>query len=233
MPTIQDRLKKVRQELALTQENLANELINKGVKITSRTITAYESGDRQPSVNYLEALVKNYDINSQWLLLGAGEMFVQQASISQAPANVNLGDLAFIPIINMNASAGHGSLISSEKETTKDYIAFTREWLSKITNTNPKYLVGFVVKGDSMQGEINDGDIIIVNTLNNEMSNDGTYAVTINDMMFVKRLQQRPGKEIKVISANPKYEPFSVDLNNDYFKIIGNVVWAGVRMDVC
>lgn len=233
MPTIQDRLKKIRQELSLTQYGLAKELIEKGVKITSRSITAYESGDRQPNVSYLEALVKYYDINSEWLLLGRGERFSQTSCLNQVPANVDLKNIVFIPILNMSASAGHGSLIDAEKESTKDYISFTKEWLSKITNTDAKHLVGFMVKGDSMQGEINDGDIIIVNTQNNEMSNDGTYAVSINNNMFVKRLQQRPGNEIKVISANPKYEPYTVNLDNEHFQIIGNVVWAGVRMDVC
>ena len=233
--SLQDRIKLIRSNIASSPEALADELEKKGFKISVPTIYSYEIGRRQPSVAFIDALVEHYQINPMWILRGQGEMFLNDEEKAKAsiPANVDFDNIVFIPILNMNVSAGHGSLIDIEKESTKDYISFTKEWLSKITNTNPKHLVGFMVKGDSMQGEINDGDIVIVNTQNNEMSNDGTYAVSINNNMFVKRLQQRPGNEIKVISANPKYEPYTVSLENEHFQIIGNVVWAGVRMDVC
>ncbi len=70
--------------------------------------------------------------------------------------------------------------------STKEFISFTRTWLSKLTSTNEKYLVGFTVKGDSMQGDINDGDIIIVNTQYSNSLTDGTFAVSIDNQMYVK-----------------------------------------------
>ena len=216
--SLQDRIKLIRSNIASSPEALADELEKKGFKISVPTIYSYEIGRRQPSVAFIDALVEHYQINPMWILRGQGEMFLSDEEKAKAsiPANVDFDNIVFIPILNMNVSAGHGSLIDAEKESTK-----------------AKHLVGFLVKGDSMQGEIYDGDIVIVNTQNNEMSNDGTYAVSINNNMFVKRLQQRPGNEIKVISANPKYEPYTVSLENEHFQIIGNVVGAGVRMDVC
>ena len=202
--SLQERIRQIRSNIASSPEALADELEKKGFKISVPTIYSYEIGRRQPSVAFIDALVEYYQVNPMWILCGQGEMFLNNEEKARAsiPANINFENIVFIPIINMKASAGHGSLIDIEKESTKDYISFTKEWLSQITNTNPKHLVGFMVKGDSMQGEINDGDIIIVNTQNHEMSNDGTYAVTINDNMYVKRLQQRPGNEVKVGGNN-------------------------------
>lgn len=231
--TLQERLKNLRRDLSLSVDKMASDLSEKGFNIASKTITGYESGLRQPSLSFLTGLVEVFEVNPYWVLTGTGSKFYSSEDSSNMPGNVDLTNTIFIPIIDIKASAGHGALIEAEKENTKDFISFTKQWLSAITSTSAKYLVGFIVKGDSMQGEINDGDIIIVNTQLNEMSNDGTYAVNIDDKMYVKTLQQRPGNKVRVISANPKYEPYTVDLNTEYFNIIGKVIWSGGRKDIC
>ena len=48
-----------------------------------------------------------------------------------------------------------------------------------------------------------------------------------------KILQRMSGNKIQVISKNTKYAPFTVDLNTEYFKIIGKVIWSGGERDVC
>lgn len=233
MSNLPSRLKQIRTELGLSLEQIAEELISKGVKITSRTIYAYESTERPPALPYLQALIDYYEVNPEWLLSNRGEMFYSEVSKKSAPANIDISNMAFIPLLDMTASAGYGSLINDDNVSTKEYISFTRTWLSKLTSTNEKYLLGYTVKGDSMQGDINDGDIIIVNTQYNNLSTDGTFAVNIDDQMYVKILQRMPGNKVQVISKNTKYAPFTVDLNTDYFKIIGKVIWSGGEKDVC
>ena len=233
MTNLADRLKKVRLELGFSLEQFTKELAQHEVKITGRSIYAYETGERPPAVPYLQALIDYYDINSEWLFSNRGEMFYSDASKRNAPANVDISNMVFIPLLDMTTSAGYGSLINDDKISTKEFISFTRTWLSKLTTTNEKHLVGFTVKGDSMQGDINDGDIIIVNTQYNNLSTDGTFAVNIDDQMYVKILQRMPGNKVQVISKNTKYAPFTVDLNTEYFKIIGKVIWSGGEKDVC
>ena len=233
MSNLPNRLKKVRTELGFSIDQIANELIEKGIKITARTIYAYESEERPPALPYLQALIDFYDINPEWLLSNRGEMFYSESTKKSAPANIDISNMVFIPLLDMTTSAGYGSLINDDKVSTKEFISFTRTWLSKLTSTSEKYLVGFTVKGDSMQGDINDGDIIIVNTQYNNLSTDGTFAVNIDDQMYVKILQRMPGNKVQVISKNTKYAPFTVDLNTEYFKIIGKVIWSGGEKDVC
>ena len=232
MSNLPNRLKKVRTELGFSIDQIANELIEKGIKITARTIYAYESEERPPALPYLQALIDFYDINPEWLLSNRGEMFYSESTKKSAPANIDISNMVFIPLLDMTTSAGYGSLINDDKVSTKEFISFTRTWLSKLTSTSEKYLVGFTVKGDSMQGDINDGDIIIVNTQYNNLSTDGTFAVNIDDQMYVKILQRMPGNKVQVISKNTKYAPFTVDLNTEYFKIIGKVIWSGGEKDV-
>ena len=233
MSNLPNRLKKVRTELGFSIDQIAKELIKKDVKITARTIYAYESEERPPALPYLQALIDYYDINPEWLLSNRGEMFYSENTKKSTPANIDISNMVFIPLLDMTTSAGYGSLINDDKISTKEFISFTRTWLSKLTSTSEKYLVGFTVKGDSMQGDINDGDIIIVNTQYNNLSTDGTFAVNIDDQMYVKILQRMPGNKVQVISKNTKYAPFTVDLNTEYFKIIGKVIWSGGEKDVC
>ena len=233
MSNLPNRLKKVRTELGFSIDQIAKELIKKDVKITARTIYAYESEERPPALPYLQALIDYYDINPEWLLSNRGEMFYSENTKKSTPANIDISNMVFIPLLDMTTSAGYGSLINDDKVSTKEFISFTRTWLSKLTSTSEKYLVGFTVKGDSMQGDINDGDIIIVNTQYNNLSTDGTFAVNIDNQMYVKILQRMPGSKVQVISKNTKYAPFTVDLSTEYFKIIGKVIWSGGEKDVC
>ena len=139
MNNLQSRIKKVRTELTLSIEKLAEELTNKGFKISARTIYSYESGERQPSTAFLQALTNIYDINCEWLLNGRGEIYLTEQSFSNVPVNIDLSNMVFIPLINMNASAGNGCLIP-ELGMTKDFIAFAKSWLTNITVTNPANL---------------------------------------------------------------------------------------------
>ena len=84
-----------------------------------------------------------------------------------------------------------------------------------------------------MLGQINDGDLIMVNDTMTELSNDGTYVVCIDNQLYVKILQRMPGNKVQVISKNTKYAPFTVDLDSEYFQIIGKVVLSGGKVDVC
>ena len=61
-------------------------------------------------------------------------------------------------------------------------------------------------KGDSMSPKINDADLVIAKK--SKKANNGTIAVCINNgEALIKKIVQK-GKEIILVSINPKYEPF-------------------------
>lgn len=231
MSTLNDRIKRVRTELGATAEEISQNLTDNGVKISPRTIYSYELNERQPSTAFLQGLVDVYDISAEWLLAGRGEMY-SDSDKTTIPASFKVDEMIFIPLIDMTASAGYGSVIQ-EKAVTKDFIAFAKKWLRTITVSNESHLLMFSVRGDSMLGQINDGDLIMVNDTMTELSNDGTYVVCIDNQLYVKILQRMPGNKIQVISKNTKYAPFTVDLNSEHFQIVGKVIWSGGKVDVC
>ncbi|WP_419579962.1 S24 family peptidase, partial [Staphylococcus aureus] len=74
---------------------------------------------------------------------------------------VNLQDFVFIPRYNLKASAGHGLDANGEKPIFS--MAFRRYWIDNFLRIDPHDLSVLSVKGDSMEGVLNDRDVILVN----------------------------------------------------------------------
>ena len=107
-------------------------------------------------------------------------------------------------------------------------MAFRRYWVENYVTRDTKNLSVISVKGDSMEGVLNDGDTILINHAETAPK-DGLYVLGLNENLLVKRLQLVPGGVVNVISANEAYPTFEIDLNNltDDVAIIGRVEWFG------
>ncbi len=129
-----------------------------------------------------------------------------------------------IPILDIEASGGMGSLNGSE--LTKDYMTVEKSYLGGfgLPTDNLKIIT---IRGDSMEPELTTGDLVLVHRvpIPVEKLHDGMFVVLIDDLLYIKRLQRLPGKKIKVISSNrDAYDPFTVDAID--LSIIGRVVFA-------
>ena len=88
-------------------------------------------------------------------------------------------------------------------------------------------IVAVYADGESMLPTIPPKSIVFVDRNQRDLR-DGVHLVRLEEMIYVKRLQRLPNHKVKVISDNPIYEPFEVDLKNgDDFEILGKVlrVW--------
>jgi len=149
------------------------------------------------------------------------------------PENLDFNKIVFIPHIDLKVSAGHGNLID-EINMTQDFMAFAKQWIFQNISAPLNELVLFTVDGDSMEcthSQIKDGALILADKSINEFKNDGVYVVSINNSLYVKRLQMLPDNMMRVKSDNPSYDPFDVSLDCESVKIIGKVVWAGSKLD--
>lgn len=72
-----ERVLKLRKELNLTQEEMG---ISLGV--TRAAISKIESGDRNLTEQMIIAISRTYDVNTNWLRYGQGEMFIESDEIS-------------------------------------------------------------------------------------------------------------------------------------------------------
>ncbi|ASK27837.1 S24 family peptidase [Neisseria chenwenguii] len=166
-----------------------------------------------------------------WLLTGEGEPFPSASSSVHSVCDtlgnpVDIDDFVFVPRYDIQAAAGHGRLVADEKPVFA--MAFRRYWIENYVTRDTKNLSVISVKGDSMEGVLNDGDSILVNH-GETTPRDGLYVLRINENLLVKRLQLMPGGIVNVISANEAYPTFEIDLRNltDDVAVIGRVEWFG------
>ncbi len=65
-----ERMKQLRKELGLTQQQFADSL-----KIARGNIAAYEVGKNAPSDAVISLICREFNVNEEWLREGSGDMF--------------------------------------------------------------------------------------------------------------------------------------------------------------
>ncbi|MBE5527719.1 repressor [Laribacter hongkongensis] len=231
-----ERIRTLREgTLQLSRDEFA-----KRIGITRSSLQLYEEGVREPKPSTLIAISEAFSVRIEWLMLGeysstlpprdAADVVDAGCPCVDTLGNpVNLQDFVFIPRYNLKASAGHGMDANGEKPIFS--MAFRRYWIDNFLRLDPHDLSVISVKGDSMEGVLNDRDVILVNHADNAPK-DGLYVLRIDGDLVVKRLQRKLGGKIGIISANEAYAPYDIDLNdlpND-FAIVGRVVWFGRQL---
>lgn len=68
-----ERLKQLRKELGLTQQEFADAL-----KVKRTTIANYEIGRNEPIDAVISLICTQFDVNENWLRTGEGQMFVER-----------------------------------------------------------------------------------------------------------------------------------------------------------
>ena len=182
-----------------------------------------------PKAETLKRIKELKGCSIDWLLTGDGEPFPVQAvepTHDTLGNPVNADDFVYVPRYAIEAAAGYGSLVNNEEPLFT--MAFRKDWINSMISPEVRGLSVISVKGDSMEGVLNDGDTILVQQMNN-IRRDGLYVLRINDNLLVKRLQLMPGNVVNVISANDAYPAFQIQLGamGEDVQIIGKVLWFG------
>lgn len=80
---MKERIKKLRKELGLTQQEFADRL-----GISRGNIATYETRDGNPGNSVITLICREFNVNESWLRTGDGEMFLQQTEEDQIAAAV-------------------------------------------------------------------------------------------------------------------------------------------------
>jgi phage repressor protein C with HTH and peptisase S24 domain len=122
-----------------------------------------------------------------------------------------------VDVLNVNASAGNGSAAGDVIEVIRS-IEYVPEHAKALFGNRPEGSVMLInVRGDSMTGTLEPGDLIFVDTKVNFFDGDGIYVFNFNGDTFVKRLQ-KVKFDLKVISDNKTYETWS--LSNEEIEML-------------
>lgn len=184
--------------------------------------------------------VTGCDLN--WLLTGIGEPYLDSAKNnvifsdtndtnkdnfnSQINSSIDMNDFVLIPLYDSKTTEDQ----ELEEGNSIFPLAFRKHWLESFICPNAhENLSVMPVKGDSMDGVLNEGNIILINHTQNKPA-DGLYVLKLDDSLLVKQTQVLPGNKLLLISKNESYKPITIDLKTENISIVGKVEWVGRRI---
>ena len=196
--TLGDRIRLRREELRMSQEELATRL---GYKSRS-TIAKIESGENDLTQSKIVAFAEALNTTARWLL-------DYDDSDTTLPPGTHRPHFKKVPMLGYAAA---GQPLEDLNQDTPYY------------DVENKYDVDFciTVRGDSMiDAGINDGDIVFIKSMP-EVPNGKIACVEIdNEKVCLKRFY-KSGKTVSLVSANSKYAPmFFTEDNCENIKVLG------------
>jgi phage repressor protein C with HTH and peptisase S24 domain len=246
MMTLGERLKAWRAE-----KNIGQKEASTIFGIPFRTYQNYEMDHSPPGAESMKSFIRA-GINANWLLTGEGDMLLS-GPISSAPSGKNadrslkerqdeqhrqkegrgtgqaedsiMPDFALVPFFDIEASAGNGSQVNHELQTSE--MAFRRDWLSSKGLQADKCAL-IKARGDSMETTIHAGDLLLVDTRIHSIKDDAIYIIESENHLVVKRIQQSLDGSVTIISDNQRYKTQIIEPSRaKELKIVGRVRWYG------
>ena len=188
------------------------------------TLQNYLRGVSTPNGEFLIKINSKIGISPSWLLLGEGSKFGNNIDCGEGMENPTspIDDFVHVPRFDVAASAGGGAFAESEEGTGR--YAFNRSWLDR-RGLKTNHLAVIAVRGDSMEPELYDGDLILLDRSSTDPKDGDMFVVRYAEELFVKRIQYRPWPEMALLSSNRYYSPIPIDprKSND-LAFIGKVV---------
>lgn len=205
LETIGSRIKKRRKELKVTQKDVAKSM--KGV--TDAAISQWESDITSPSAKNLFDLSIALECDFAWLLNGGSESNV-------VPAKLNLRKVPLISYVQAGLWTESCELIDS---TGFEYIMASSDLSDRA--------FALTIKGDSMEPEFKEGDIVIIDP--NVLPLPGEFVVAMNgeeEATFKKYRElghdEYERLQFELIPLNPDYTTMSS--LKQQIRIVGTMV---------
>lgn len=196
----------------------------------------YESGERSPNVEYLQA-VAAAGVDVVYALTGVREPVAvpvldgKHAMSGSAPAPASNEDTIYVPLLSVTGSMGPGNELLSEDVILND-VPFSRHWLAThLPRCRPAAIKLIHAYGDSMHGTLESGDFCLVDTDVIEVLVDGVYVLEAHSRLFIKRVRQRLDGRYEVSSDNEAIKTSDILDGSEQICIKGRVVygWNGRR----
>lgn len=188
MPNFSSRIKLLRTERGITQEQLASML-----KVSRSTIGMYESGKREPDFETSEAIADIFNVDMDFLM---GRSDVERKhpltpTTVIPPGFQPMPEMTTVPIVGRIAC---GTPILAEQNIEGSACVPAR-WRAAFS---------LICKGDSMEPKIHDGDLVAIRK-QPEVENGEIAAVRIGEEATLKRVYKRDGF-LELRPENSNYE---------------------------
>ena len=159
-------------------------------------------------------LSSHHGLNPRWLETGTGMPRFGEAD--------ECDGFVRIPKVLARLSAGGGSFETESR--VEGYYAFRADWVRG--RGRPENMVLMSVVGNSMEPEIKEGDMVLIDQARTDVLAGGIYAVGVEDTVMVKRIEKLPGRLV-LHSENTDYSP--IHLQGDELanvRVIGKIMWV-------
>ena len=208
MADIKSKIKDIRIQNSLSRKAFADKL-----GFTEAKIQNIEDGRQRIDHVFLQALMVKFDIDIENLLTDTDTV-----------GSNSVNNIKFITIPRWSAEASAGAGAEAEGESITGEYAFSQRWLTK-RGLNPNALAVISVTGDSMEPDLYDGDLILIDHSETAIKDSKVYAIRFSDGLFVKRIQQKPNSRISLLSSNKFYDPIEIKYPAaDSIQVVGRVV---------
>lgn len=216
-----ERLNRAMTEAGYTQGRLA-----KAVGMAQSSVNKLLNG--ASSSRKTVEIASILGVRPEWLSTGSGHM----RNNDQLAENISIGkkgsNIFRIEVLDFSVSAGPGA-INNEFVEVLHSVEYPVEEARHMFNGRTQEQIRIInVRGDSMSGTIEPGDLLFVDISIQHFDGDGIYAFLYDDTAHVKRLQKMKDK-LLVISDNQTYrpwEPIEKEEMNKVFvfgKVIGSM----------
>lgn len=204
MRNIGDTIKLLREERRLSQQQLADIL-----QVARSTISMYESGSRIPDDDTKDMICDYFNVDMNYLF-GKTNTRNSYRENSNKTSTIHFAN---IPLYS-SISCGIGMFVDDDIE---DYIAVPDKYLKP----GREYFAN-TASGDSMIGKgIKEGDVLVFEK-SNVVENGQIGAFCVDESQAVcKTYRSLPNGMIMLESANEKYDPIIVNLDEECFRVIG------------
>ena len=156
---------------------------------------------------------KNLSDKARETMLAAAEEADKPIEPGQSYLPANLASLRprqeeiLIPQYDIRAAMGHGQVPPEYNEAVRNLVVREEILREKgVTYTSPTALAMITGWGQSMEGTINDKDLVIVDRGIKEFVGEGIYVVTWHQDLYIKRIMRLDEDNYRLISDNQHYE---------------------------
>lgn len=201
-----------------TQHDLANVL-----GVNRSAITQAKKRESIP-LKWMLLLSREFGVNPDWLEFGRGSMRSGDGASQRADQHNEYEgpSVTVVPKVRARLCAGGGSW--EVEATPVDEHVFREDWLARKGAAGQMVLMD--VFGNSMEPEIREGDMVLVDQSQKDVLAGSIYAVGFEDTVMVKRVEHKPDG-IHLLSDNPEYSPIALRGDElDSFRVIGRIVWV-------
>ncbi|TAI75787.1 hypothetical protein C1459_21950 [Klebsiella pneumoniae] len=218
--TLAERLREARKAASMTQKTLGD-----AVGVSQAAIQKIETGRAAQTTKLLD-IAKALRVRPEWLSSGTGAMRADGED-DKKPSHIN-HDVFRVDILDLAVSAGPGIVNQEFVEILHSVEYAPAEARHMFDGRKAENIRIINVRGDSMSGTIEPGDLLFVDISIKSFDGDGIYAFLYDDTAHVKRLQKMKDK-LLIISDNKSYaawDPIEKDEMNRVFvfgKVIGSM----------